>query len=211
MSNVAKKKRPQRPGNDHTDACNSSPAGSEEAVTVGASSINDAIASFSNIGPCVDIFAPGVKILSTFRGSNTATSTLNGTSMASPHIAGLLAYFISIYPSVNFDPTFDNAGRLISIKSLRLPCESESSPSSLYAMAHQALPSFISSYLPTPEFIDSVLKHTGGGLGPIPKEPNVLTPAQLKQALLALGSRDMLSGLPEDTVNLLAFNNATVS
>ena len=151
-----------------------------------------------------------MKILSTYRGSNTATSTLSGTSMASPHVAGLLAYFISIYPSVNFNPTFDNADKLISIKSQRLPCESES-PSSLYAMAHQALPSFISSYLPTPEFIDSVLKHTGGGLGPIPKKPNGLTPAQLKQALLALGSRDMLSGLPEETINLLAFNNATVS
>jgi len=75
-------------------------------------------------------------------------------------------------------------------------------------MAHDALPSFISSYLPSPEFIDSVLTHTGDSFGPI---PTGLTPAQLKQALLALSSRDMLSGLPAETVNLLAFNNATVS
>jgi len=177
---------------------------------VGASTIDDQCASFSNVGPCVDIFAPGVNILSTYRGSNTATATLSGTSMASPHIAGLLAYFLSIYPSASFDPTFDDAGRLISIKPQRLPYES-SSPSSLYAMAHDALPSFISSYLPSPEFIDSVLEHTRDSLGPIPKKPTGLTPAQLKQALLALGSRDMISELPAETVNLLAFNNATVS
>jgi len=197
-------------GNNRTDACGTSPAGSEKAVTVGASTINDQCAVFSNVGPCVDIFAPGVDILSTYRGSNTATTTLSGTSMASPHIAGLLAYFLSIYPSANFNPTFDKAGRLISIKPQHLPCES-SSPSSLYAMAHDALPSFISSYLPSPEFIDSVLQHTRDSFGRIPKKPKALTPAQLKQALLALGSRGMLSGLPGGTrtVNLLAFNNAT--
>jgi len=176
---------------------------------VGASTSDDKYAVFSNVGPCVKIFAPGVNILSTYRGSNTATATLSGTSMASPHVAGLLAYFLSIYPSASFNPTFDNAGRLISIKPQRLPCEL-TSPSSLYAMAHDALPSFISSYLPSPEFIDSVLQHTGDSLGPTPK---TLTPAQLEQALLALASRDMLSGLPGGTrtVNLLAFNNATVS
>ena len=199
-------------GNGQTDACKTSPAGAEGAVTVGASTLNDGRASFSNFGPCVDIFAPGANILSTYKGSNTASRSLNGTSMASPHVAGLLAYFLSIYPSESFDPTFDSADRLISIKSqhvLSAPC-SESTPSSLYTMAHNSLPSFISSYLPTPEFIDSVLQHSRETVGPIPGKPT-LTPTQLKQALLALGSEGMLSGLPEKTVNLLAFNNATVS
>lgn len=86
-------------GNENQDACNTSPAAAENAITVGASTISDSRAYFSNWGKCVDIFAPGLNILSTYIGSNSATATLSGTSMASPHIAGLLAYFISFAPS----------------------------------------------------------------------------------------------------------------
>jgi hypothetical protein len=57
-------------------------------------------------GPCIDVFAPGLNILLTFSGTDTATATLSGTSMASPHVAGLLAYLLSIYPSATFDPVF---------------------------------------------------------------------------------------------------------
>ncbi|GMM38891.1 proteinase B [Saccharomycopsis crataegensis] len=85
-------------GNENQDACNTSPAAAELAITVGASTISDTRAYFSNWGKCVDIFAPGLNVLSTYIGSNTATATLSGTSMASPHIAGLLAYFISVAP-----------------------------------------------------------------------------------------------------------------
>ncbi|TVY75839.1 Subtilisin-like proteinase Spm1 [Lachnellula suecica] len=86
-------------GNDNADSCNYSPAAAENAVTVGASAIDDSRAYFSNYGTCNDIFAPGLNILSTWIGSKYATNTISGTSMASPHIAGLLAYYLSLQPS----------------------------------------------------------------------------------------------------------------
>ena len=86
-------------GNDNADSCKYSPAAAEKAVTVGASTLADERAYFSNYGKCNDIFAPGLNILSTWIGSKYATNTISGTSMASPHIAGLLAYFLSMQPS----------------------------------------------------------------------------------------------------------------
>ncbi|CAI7565877.1 unnamed protein product [Penicillium palitans] len=86
-------------GNDNADACNYSPAAAEKAVTVGASTLADERAYFSNYGKCTDIFAPGLNILSTWVGSEHATNTISGTSMASPHIAGLLAYYVSLAPA----------------------------------------------------------------------------------------------------------------
>ncbi|KAJ5146346.1 vacuolar serine proteinase [Penicillium bovifimosum] len=86
-------------GNDNADACNYSPAAAEKAVTVGASTLADERAYFSNFGKCTDIFAPGLNILSTWIGSKYATNTISGTSMASPHIAGLLAYYVSLAPA----------------------------------------------------------------------------------------------------------------
>ena len=86
-------------GNDNADSCNYSPAAAEKAVTVGASTLADERAYFSNFGTCNDIFAPGLNILSTWIGSKYAVNTISGTSMASPHIAGLLAYFLSLQPA----------------------------------------------------------------------------------------------------------------
>ncbi|KAH3669490.1 hypothetical protein OGAPHI_001611 [Ogataea philodendri] len=85
-------------GNDNADACDYSPAAAESAVTVGASTLSDSRAYFSNYGKCVDIFGPGLNVLSTYIGSETATATLSGTSMASPHVAGLLTYFLGLQP-----------------------------------------------------------------------------------------------------------------
>lgn len=85
-------------GNDNADSCNYSPAAAEKAVTVGASTLVDERAYFSNYGTCNDIFAPGLNIPSTWKGSKHAVNTISGTSMASPHIAGLLAYFLSLQP-----------------------------------------------------------------------------------------------------------------
>ncbi|KAJ4367720.1 proteinase B [Didymella sp. IMI 355093] len=86
-------------GNDNADSCNYSPAAAQNAVTVGASTLLDERAYFSNYGKCNDIFAPGLNILSTWIGSEHATNTISGTSMASPHIAGLLAYYLSLQPA----------------------------------------------------------------------------------------------------------------
>ena len=86
-------------GNDNADACNYSPASAVKAVTVGASTLGDERAYFSNYGKCTDIFAPGLNIQSTWIGSKYATNTISGTSMASPHICGLLAYFLSMQPA----------------------------------------------------------------------------------------------------------------
>ncbi len=86
-------------GNDNADSCNYSPAAAEKAVTVGASTLLDERAYFSNYGKCNDIFAPGLNILSTWIGSKYAVNTISGTSMASPHIAGLLAYYLSLQPA----------------------------------------------------------------------------------------------------------------
>ncbi|KAF1940087.1 hypothetical protein EJ02DRAFT_456349 [Clathrospora elynae] len=88
-------------GNDNADSCNYSPAAAENAVTVGASTLLDERAYFSNFGKCNDIFAPGLNILSTWIGSAHATNTISGTSMASPHIAGLLAYMLSLQPATD--------------------------------------------------------------------------------------------------------------
>jgi len=86
-------------GNDNADACNYSPAAAEKAVTVGASTIADERAYFSNFGKCLDVWGPGLDIQSTWIGSKYAVNTISGTSMASPHIAGLLAYLLSLQPA----------------------------------------------------------------------------------------------------------------
>ena len=83
-------------GNSNADACNYSPSRVPDAITVGATSSNDARASYSNYGSCLDIFAPGSLITSTWLGTN-GTNTISGTSMASPHIAGIVARFIAQY------------------------------------------------------------------------------------------------------------------
>ncbi|KAK5996802.1 Alkaline protease 1 [Cladobotryum mycophilum] len=79
-------------GNENQSAANVSPASSPNAITVGAIDSTWTEASFSNFGPLVDILAPGVNVLSTYIGSNTATASLSGTSMATPHIVGLALY-----------------------------------------------------------------------------------------------------------------------
>ncbi|KAI5796310.1 autophagic serine protease Alp2 [Peziza echinospora] len=133
-------------GNDNADACDYSPAAAVEAVTVGASTLVDERAYFSNYGKCVDIFAPGLNIQSTWTGSPYAVKTISGTSMASPHIAGLLAYFLSLQPAADSEFATDP-----------------------------------------------------------------LTPRELKKKLIAIASPDVLTDIPADTVNLVAWNGGGIS
>jgi aqualysin 1 len=81
-------------GNDRLYACDFSPARVSAAMTIGATTQSDARAGFSNFGPCVDWFAPGVNITSAWFSSTTATRSLSGTSMASPFVAGVAALYL---------------------------------------------------------------------------------------------------------------------
>ncbi|KAK0226602.1 peptidase S8/S53 domain-containing protein [Armillaria fumosa] len=185
-------------GNDNKDACNYSPASAEKAVTVGASTLSDDRAYFSNHGKCVDVFAPGLNIKSTYKGSSTAVATLSGTSMASPHVAGLLAYYLSIYPHKTFDPK---------VQSDFVPADLQSQShfsSSIYAIARSAFPRWISDFLPLPEIIEAMT-------APTPGNPKALSPKQLKTAVLYLASEGLLDDIPGQTPNLLVFNNATIA
>ncbi|KAJ7218506.1 hypothetical protein GGX14DRAFT_595106 [Mycena pura] len=156
-------------------------------------------AYFSNHGPCVDVFAPGLNILSTWIGGAGAVNTISGTSMATPHVAGLLAYLLSLYPPKSFDPKI--ATPHTPARALQRPFSITlymSSP--MYAYAHAALPAWAATLLPVP----------GPSAAPAPaRTPAKITIMQLKRALLRLATRDALSAVPAGTPNLLIFNNAT--
>jgi subtilisin family serine protease len=88
-------------GNETANACNSSPARAAAAITVGSTTQSDARSSFSNFGSCLDLFAPGSSITSAWNTSNSATNTISGTSMASPHVAGVAALYRQQFPSAS--------------------------------------------------------------------------------------------------------------
>lgn len=88
-------------GNDNVDASTESPSDVSQAIVVGATDSSDARASFSNFGSVLDTFAPGVGIISDWIGSNTATNVQDGTSMAAPHVTGVVATYLQTSPSAS--------------------------------------------------------------------------------------------------------------
>ncbi|KAJ7188918.1 serine-type endopeptidase [Mycena filopes] len=179
-------------GNDNRDACSYSPAAAEKAITVGASTLGDERAYFSNHGKCVDVFAPGLNIQSTWTGSPTATKTISGTSMASPHVAGVIAYFLSLHPHKTFDPQM---GAFFDVPVVGQRPLVVALQSAVYA----ALPAWAARLVPEP-------KEMAMAMAPVPGK---ITPAQMKSAVVSLATRNILTDLPGNTANLLIFNNAT--
>lgn len=202
-------------GNENQDACNVSPAGAENPITVGASTMDDLRASFSNVGKCVDVFGPGLNIQSTWNQGNHSTNKLSGTSMATPHVVGMLAYLLSIYGSEEFIKVADAlpAGH---------PAEAASDSVSV-ADFSTSLAGKLTSMLPIPAL---ALEFVGGLFGgkqdivsqakimaPIPDKPtvgSVLHPFDMKKALAKLSTPDVLKDV-NGSPNLLIFNNATKS
>ncbi|KAK6499448.1 serine protease [Arthrobotrys conoides] len=94
-------------GNDNIDACGTSPAGLSSKlpiISVGATTFDDHRISFSNWGPCVDIYAPGSNIVSVSTISSSVGRTMSGTSMSSPHVAGMMAAELTFLPEFKLDP-----------------------------------------------------------------------------------------------------------
>ena len=126
-------------GNSNANACNYSPARAANAVTVGSTTSSDARSSFSNFGTCVDLFAPGSSITSAWSTSNTATNTINGTSMASPHVAGALALYLSTNPTAS--PTTATAALLGNTTANKVTSPGTGSPNRLlYSVVGAAPP-----------------------------------------------------------------------
>jgi subtilisin family serine protease len=90
-------------GNDYGNACNYSPASAAKAATTGSSTNSDSMSTFSNWGSCVDIFAPGTSITSAWINGPNSDNTISGTSMASPHVAGVLAKLMWQHPDFDSD------------------------------------------------------------------------------------------------------------
>jgi subtilisin family serine protease len=86
-------------GNDDDDACYSSPARASSVITVGATNARDIRADFSNWGRCVDVFAPGVAVKSSWSTSDSATNSISGTSMATPHVSGIASRYLQRHPT----------------------------------------------------------------------------------------------------------------
>eukprot|EP00463_Aulacantha_scolymantha_P002044 TRINITY_DN269_c0_g1_i8.p1 TRINITY_DN269_c0_g1~~TRINITY_DN269_c0_g1_i8.p1 ORF type:complete len:177 (-),score=53.80 TRINITY_DN269_c0_g1_i8:176-631(-) len=94
-------------GNNNNNACNYSPASAEQAISVNSMTSSDAKSSFSNYGTCSDVWGPGSSITSTWIGSTSATNTISGTSMASPHVCGVAIKLMTKFPAYDADKIKD--------------------------------------------------------------------------------------------------------
>lgn len=188
-------------GNDNRDACTFSPAAAKKPITVGASTIQDERAYFSNHGKCVDIFAPGLNIKSIWNTGSKSVNTISGTSMASPHIAGLAAYFLSIYPEkldlASLGVYEDEQDEFVASNGEAYDLGQYFSWNSVSSQGQLAFGKF---------------KEAVGYSGSTqPKDaPQALSTRMLKKAMIKMSTSGVLSKLPGQTCNYLAYNNATV-
>jgi len=116
-------------GNSNEDACSSSPARVNGAITVGSTDKNDRRSSFSNYGTCLDIYAPGSNILSAWYNSNSASKSISGTSMAAPHVAGVVALHLEKFPASS--PEEVNTALVVAALSEQVKDAKSSSPNKL--------------------------------------------------------------------------------
>lgn len=174
-------------GNQHVDSCTRSPGSASGPITVGSSRKDDTYAFLNNYGKCIDVFAPGDKIISTGIDGPNSDANKSGTSMAAPHVTGLIAHFLSVYPSTIFNPT---PGEEIARFSV-----------SPFDVVRKALPGFLSTILP---------QHSTTNMNGVHSLSGPVTPQVMKDAIKELAWKDIISGLPEDTPNLLVYNNYTV-
>lgn len=184
-------------GNENKDACLHSPASASLPITVGSTTIDDKRRFDSNYGKCVDIFAPGHRILSAGINGEDSTKILGGTSMATPHVSGIIAQWLSLYPHRTFHPRSEYES------------DFESYIASALTVAHNSLPCFLSDIIPSPSRFSWRGKHDN-----VPDIQTVeLSPQRVKRALLALAQKDKLDNetLSEDTPNLMVYNNYTHS
>ena len=172
-------------GNEHDDACEHSPASAEFPITVGATTEDDKLATFSNYGKCVDVLAPGYKILSAGNTGTDSETLKSGTSMATPHVAGLVAHFLSIYPSRFFNPPSTHSFSASALDVLR-----------------ETLPGFLSDIFPQPFSAET---------GDIHTLSRSVRPSIMKAALKKMAWRDLIADMKPETPNLLVFNNYTTN
>lgn len=136
-------------GNSNANACNYSPARVGNALTVGSTTSSDARSSFSNYGSCLDLFAPGSSITSAWYTSNTATNTISGTSMASPHVAGVAALYLQGNPTASASTV--NAAIINSASTSKLTSIGTGSPNRLlYSLLGGTSPTPTPTPTPTP-------------------------------------------------------------
>ena len=170
-------------GNSDEDACNTSPASEPSAITVGATTIFDTRASYSNFGPCLDLFGPGSDIVSAANNGQDSYQTLSGTSMASPHVAGVAALYLGVNPDATPSEVRDS---LVEGSSRNVVRNANGSPNVLVSTLAITNPDAPSPSSPPP---DQTTTTTASPWRPTTTVPEELAPPRVE---LSINGRDVV-------------------